>query len=108
MLVLSNIHSLLTQVLALPQLHTIAVFTPAGQLVSYVSDPSRSKDEVLLIVGLSGEVWQGTRDQGYGMMDCDEVWLLVRPSISDAMSDLSRSEDEDHGYSCGGLGAEAG
>ena len=76
MLVLSNIHSLLTKILVLPQLHTAAVFTPAGQLICWVSEPIRPKDEVLLVVGLSGELWQGTREKGYGMLESDVRYFL--------------------------------
>ncbi len=80
MLVLSNIHSLLTQVLEVPRLHTAAVFTPAGQLVCYVCDPIRPKDEVLLIVGLGEEVWHGS-----GVMEsevCRGSSLITRCFLS--------------------------
>ncbi|KAH9949356.1 hypothetical protein B0H21DRAFT_688441 [Amylocystis lapponica] len=76
---LSNLHGLLSQVLVLPTLHTAVLFTPQGQLVSYASDPHRPKDRVRVIVGLSGEVWQETRDQGIGMVDSELGRLLVLP-----------------------------
>ncbi len=71
MLVLSNLTNLLSQIISLPALHTAVLFTPAGQLVTFVSEPIRPKDEVRIIVGLSGEVWQETREQGYGMVDSE-------------------------------------
>lgn len=71
MLVLSALHNLLSQVLSLPTLHTAILLTPAGQLVSVASDPSRPKDEIRVVVGLSGEVWQETKDQGVGMVDSE-------------------------------------
>lgn len=71
MLNLPNLRSLLLQVLSLPTLHTAVLFTPEGHLVSYASDPSRSKDEVRVVIGLSGEIWQETREQGIGMVDCE-------------------------------------
>jgi hypothetical protein len=73
MLVLSGIHSLLSQVLHVPELHTAILSTPAGHLVSVATDPYRPKDEIHIVVGLSGEVWQETRGNGYGMVD-SEVW----------------------------------
>jgi hypothetical protein len=71
MLVLSTLHKLLSQILSLPDLHTAILLTTEGQLVSFATDPSRSKDEILVAVGLSGEVWQETREQGYGMVDSE-------------------------------------
>lgn len=71
MLNLSNLRNLLSQVLALPELHTVALFTPEGQLVSFVADPCRPKDNVRVIVGLGGEVWKETKQQGVGMVDSE-------------------------------------
>ena len=68
---LSILHSLLSQVLAPPHLHTAILFTTSGELVSASSEPVRPKDEIRIIVGLSGEVWQETREQGYGMVDSE-------------------------------------
>lgn len=81
MLVLSSLHSLLSQVLFLPHLHTAVLLTPAGQLVSVASDPRRPKDEVRVIVGLAMEVWQETKDQGFGMVD-SEVVLFSSDQLS--------------------------
>lgn len=87
MLVLSTLHSLLAQILALPDLHTAVLLTPEGQLVCVACDPARPKDEVRVVVGLSGEVWQETRDQGFGMVD-SEVHALpfLRVFLSDMLT----------------------
>ncbi len=71
MLNLTNLRTLLLQVLSLPALHTAILFTPEGQLVSFASDSSRSKDEIRVVVGLSGEIWQETKEQGIGMVDSE-------------------------------------
>ena len=72
MLLLSSLHNLLQQVLSLPELHTAVLFTPEGQLVSYASDSSTPKDEIRVLVGVSGEVWQETKQQcGIGMVDSE-------------------------------------
>ena len=71
MLLLSTLHTLLSQVLSPPHLHTAALLTPTGELVSFACDPGRPKDEVRIIVGLCGEVWQETRQQGHGMVDSE-------------------------------------
>jgi hypothetical protein len=76
MLVLSTLHNLLAQVLDLPYLHTAVLLTPAGQLVSVASDPQRPKDEILIVVGLAGEVWQETKDQGFGMIDSEVIFFV--------------------------------
>ena len=71
MLLLSSLHNLLQQVLSLPDLHTAVLFTPEGQLVSYASDSSTPKDEIRVFVGVSGEVWQETKQNGVGMVDSE-------------------------------------
>ena len=76
MLMLSILHSLLSQVLAPPHLHTAVLFTTSGELVSATSDPLRPKDEIRIVVGLSGEVWQETKEQGYGMVDSEVRFVL--------------------------------
>ena len=76
---LSNLRSLLLQVLSLPSLHTAVLFTPEGQLVSYAADPHKSKDHVRVVVGLSTEIWQETKEQGIGMVDSEVgVFLEVK------------------------------
>ena len=74
MLNLSNLRRLLLQVLSLPALHPAVLFTPEGHLVSFASDPSRSKDDVRVLVGVSSEIWRETREQGIAMVDSE-----VRP-----------------------------
>jgi hypothetical protein len=78
MLVLSSLHNLLSQVILLPSLHTAVLFTPEGQLVSYAS--ARPKDEIRVVVGVSGEIWQETKQQGIGMVDSEVrlVGLAIR------------------------------
>jgi len=78
-LVLSTLHSLLVQLLALPELHTAMLLTPEGQLISVASDPSRPKDKARIVAGVSGEVWQETREQGYGMVESELGRILVMP-----------------------------
>lgn len=85
MLVLSTLHELLSQVLDLPDLHTAALLTPEGHLVSYAAGPARSKDDVLVLVGLSGEVWQETGELGVGMAE-SEVCVPV-------LADLDNNTD---------------
>lgn len=76
MLVLSTLHNLLSQVLDLPHLHTAVLLTPAGQLISVASDPQRSKDEIRIVVGLAGELWQETKEQGFGMVDSEVIFVV--------------------------------
>ncbi|KDR85618.1 hypothetical protein GALMADRAFT_234587 [Galerina marginata CBS 339.88] len=79
MLMLSTLHTLLSQVLSSPNLHTAVLLTPSGELVSSASEPARPKDEVRIIVGLCGEVWQETREQGCGMVDSELGRIIVLP-----------------------------
>lgn len=76
MLNLANLRTLLSRVLLPPELHTVALFTPEGELVCYASEPNRTKDHVRVLVGLSTETWQEERDQKVGMVEC-EVWLRL-------------------------------
>ena len=71
MLNLANLRTLLSRVLDLPALHTVALFTPEGELVCYVSSPTKAKDHVRVLVGLSTEIWQETREQHIGMVDSE-------------------------------------
>lgn len=77
MLVLSSLNKLLKQVLAPPEIHTAILLTPAGDLVSFVSHDSRPKDEIRVLVGLSGEVWSETKQDGLGMVDSEVRALCV-------------------------------
>lgn len=79
MFVLSSLHNLLSQVISLPSLHTAVLFTPEGQLVSYAS--TRPKDEIRVVVGVSGELWQETKQQGIGMVDGEFGRILVLPVL---------------------------
>ena len=55
----------------MPGLHTAVLMTTEGQLVSVACDSCRPKDEIRIVVGLSGEVWQETKEQGVGMVDSE-------------------------------------
>ncbi|KAI0715066.1 hypothetical protein C8Q76DRAFT_729462 [Earliella scabrosa] len=79
MLNLGNLRTLLSRVLDLPLLHTVVLFTPEGELVCYASEPNKTKDRVRVLVGLSTEIWQETREQNIGMVDCELGHLLVLP-----------------------------
>ncbi|KAI0778669.1 isoprenoid synthase domain-containing protein [Trametes elegans] len=80
MLNLANLRTLLSRVLAPPSLHTVALFTPEGELICYASEPNRTKDHVRVLVGLSTETWQETREQGIGRVDSEQLGhLLVLP-----------------------------
>lgn len=70
-LVLSTLNSLLAQLLSLPELHTAILLSPEGQLISVASDPSRPKEKARVVAGVSGEVWQETREQGYGTVESE-------------------------------------
>ncbi|KAF9469697.1 hypothetical protein BDZ94DRAFT_1243052 [Collybia nuda] len=102
MLVLSTLHNLLSQVLYLPHLHTAILFTPAGQLVSVATDAARPKDEIRVVVGLAGEIWQETRQQGFGMVDSELGRIMVLPVDEvpqepvQSQPPLQISEGEDH------------
>ncbi|KIM88723.1 hypothetical protein PILCRDRAFT_813694 [Piloderma croceum F 1598] len=82
-LVLSTLHQLLAQLLALPELHTAILLTPEGQLISVASDISRSKDQARIVAGVSGEVWQETREQGHGMVESELGRIVVLPVVKD-------------------------
>ena len=71
MLVLPALHDLLSQIVSPEKLHTTVLLTPTGELVCASSKPQRPKDEIRVIVGLSGEVWRETKDQGIGMVDSE-------------------------------------
>ncbi|KIY46321.1 hypothetical protein FISHEDRAFT_21420, partial [Fistulina hepatica ATCC 64428] len=93
MLVLSAIRDLLVQVLSPPDFHTAALFTPSGQLISYAVNPPRPKDKVRVVVGLSGEVWQETREQGYGVVDSEVGRIVVIPVKDEALEDDAGTSD---------------
>lgn len=90
MLNLANLRILLSRVLDLPVLHTVVLFTPEGELVCYASDQNTNKDRIRLVVGLSTEIWQETREQNIGMVDCEVSALLNTPptTLTDNSSDI--------------------
>jgi hypothetical protein len=71
MLNLTNLRLLLAQALTQGGVQTAALFTPEGQLVSFASQPPRSKDEVRVLVGLSSEIWQESKDHGLGLAESE-------------------------------------
>ncbi|KAI0050626.1 hypothetical protein FA95DRAFT_1536172 [Auriscalpium vulgare] len=79
MLVLSTLHKLLSQVLSHPDIHSAALLTPEGQLVSFACHPYRTKDDIRLLVGLSSEVWQEEGDQGIATVDSELGRIIVYP-----------------------------
>jgi len=92
MLLLSSLHNLLQQVLSLPGLHAAVLFTPEGQLVSYASDLSKPKDEIRVLVGVGGEVWQETKQHGMGMVDSEIGRIIVLPVLP--LKDNGRASKE--------------
>ncbi|KAF8167461.1 hypothetical protein B0H34DRAFT_792184 [Crassisporium funariophilum] len=95
MLMLSMLHSLLSQVLSPPHLHTAVLLTPSGELVSASSEPTRPKDEIRIIAGLSGEVWHETKEQGYGMVDSELGRIIVLP-VDEATTGPDQTFSDDH------------
>ncbi|KAF9531830.1 hypothetical protein CPB83DRAFT_847903 [Crepidotus variabilis] len=93
MLMLSMLHNLLSQVLSPPQLHTALLFTPAGELVSVASEPTRSKDEIRILVGVGVEVWQETREEGCGMVDSELGRIIVLP-VEEAVAETENQFTE--------------
>ncbi|KAA1471416.1 hypothetical protein DENSPDRAFT_837406 [Dentipellis sp. KUC8613] len=100
MLVLSTLHKLLSKVLSPPQLHTAVLFTPSGQLVSSASSPTRSKDDIRVIVGVGSEVWQEIDAQGMGMAESELGRILVlrvedpAPSSADPAAPAENGDEE--------------
>lgn len=86
MLILSRLHNLLSQVLSPPHLHTAILFTPAGELVSVATEPTRSRDEIRILVAVAGEVWQETREQGYGMVESDVGYFTLLSAFRELMA----------------------
>jgi len=89
MLVLSTLHRLLSHVLSHPHLHTAVLFTPAGELVCVASSDQRPKDDVRVLVGLSGEIWRETKETGYGMAESELGRITVVPVEDDAEDHVS-------------------
>ncbi|KAJ7492210.1 hypothetical protein FB451DRAFT_1021405 [Mycena latifolia] len=79
MLVLARLKDSLSEVLAPPELHTAVLLTPSGELVAFSSYPSRAKDEIRVIAGVSGEVWQETQEEGFGAAESEIGRIVVLP-----------------------------
>ncbi|KAF9075027.1 hypothetical protein BDP27DRAFT_1443959 [Rhodocollybia butyracea] len=71
MLKLSTLHTYLSQVLDLPDLHTAILLTPAGQLVCYASDSTRSKEDVRVAVGITGGSFVEVEEHGYAILEAE-------------------------------------
>jgi len=97
MLVLSTLHQLLSQVLFRPHLHTAVLLTPSGELVSSACSFERPKDEIRVLVGLSGEIWRETKHHGFGMVDSELGRIVVVPvgETSDEHASPERSQTND-------------
>ncbi|KIM47603.1 hypothetical protein M413DRAFT_439272 [Hebeloma cylindrosporum] len=89
------LHGLLSKVLSPPHLHTAVLLTTAGELVSFASDPVRPKDEIRIIVGFCGEVWQETREEGYGLVDSELGRLVVLP-VDDSSGGSGKPYTDEH------------
>lgn len=71
------------------------LLTVSGELVSYVAQPARCKDDIRVIAGLASEVWQETRDHGSGMVDSEYGRVVVVPVDNEGDSPVnSDGEDE--------------
>jgi hypothetical protein len=81
MLMLSKLNNILSRVLDFPDLHTAVLLTVSGELISYAADINRPKDEIRVVVGLAGEIWQETREQEYGMVESEVSWFCVSPTV---------------------------
>jgi hypothetical protein len=84
MLKLSALHNLLKRVLSHPHLHTSILLTREGGLVSTAHDPSRSKDEIKVVVGLCAEAWKDAKWREESVMLDSEVmlffcWMMFSP-----------------------------
>lgn len=71
MLALSKLNALLTQMLSVPGVRAAILLTPSGQLVSVACEPYRPKDEIRIVVGQCGEVWQESKEQGFALADSE-------------------------------------
>lgn len=88
---LSALHDVLAQILSFPSLHTAILLTREGQLVSTAHDPSRSKDEIRVVVGLCSDVWkQAGEKDGIAMLD-SEVCALILNFIFTFLSFLRKT-----------------
>ncbi|KAL4252449.1 hypothetical protein ABKN59_002708 [Abortiporus biennis] len=93
MLNLNNLRSLLAQLLSQSPVRIAALLSPEGKLVSYAADLATPKDEVRVIVGLSSEIWQETKDQGVGMVESELGRVVVLP-VQDAPKTRNNEKQE--------------
>jgi hypothetical protein len=89
--VLSSLHSVLSEVLAPPALHTAVLFTPAGAPVSVATAPGRSRDDVRVMLALASEIWAQTRAKGEGAAE-SEVWTSRDSSLRLRSADARSGE----------------
>ncbi|TFK26718.1 hypothetical protein FA15DRAFT_587820 [Coprinopsis marcescibilis] len=78
MLVLSKLQNTLSRILSFPDLHTAVLLTVSGELVSFAADPVRPKDDIRVIAGLASEIWRETKEQGYGIVDSEDMDIDFR------------------------------
>ncbi|KAE9409233.1 hypothetical protein BT96DRAFT_872628 [Gymnopus androsaceus JB14] len=83
MLKLSSLHTFLSRVLDPPDLHTAILLTPAGELISYASDPSRSKEDVRIAVGISGDHFTQVEEHGFAELDSTKVGQIYVLPVED-------------------------
>lgn len=90
MLNLNNLRNLLAQIIS-PSLQIAVLFTPEGQLVSYAASAHITKDEVRVVVGLGGELWQESREEGLGQLDSEVPLFHFRVLWSDLVTVMTSS-----------------
>ncbi|KAI0094544.1 hypothetical protein BDY19DRAFT_26281 [Irpex rosettiformis] len=95
MLNLTNLRLLLAQALSTGGVHTATLLTPEGQLVSFASEPPRPKDEIRVLVGLSSEIWQESKEEGVGMADSELGRILVVPAEGSRRLQEENDDDND-------------
>jgi hypothetical protein len=70
MLVLSTLQNVLTQVVEQSsEIHIAALLTNGGHLISCACDKGWTKDDVRVVVGISCEAWQETRQESIGKLE---------------------------------------
>ncbi|KAH8835658.1 hypothetical protein DL96DRAFT_1575102 [Flagelloscypha sp. PMI_526] len=88
MLALSTLHTLLSQVLAPPGLHSAVLTMPSGALISFSTVHPKHSSHVRVIAGVASEVWQETRDKDQGMVESELGRILVLP-VYDSNNDTT-------------------
>lgn len=97
MLKLSSLHTYLTQVLDPPELHTAILLTPSGELISYASDPPRSKEDIRIAVGVSGDYFAEVEQHGYAELSTAKVVSL---RLKDSIYSLTKKIRLDKSMFC--------